>query len=195
METRSEQRLVLRALLWGAPAAVVPTLFILIAGRHPYGLLSAVWLGHFLRYTLALVVFALMHRGSGRRPRGYLGGTVIGVLGAGFIMALLALLFPGWLSPWTPLSRVFFEGAEAAVVGWCLAAAATAWGKSVWSPILGLFLGATVAGISSAWLPIPDGIWMAACWGLRTLIEFAPLAIMYHLWALREKNDEKEYLD
>ncbi len=191
METRVEQRLVPRALLWGALAAFVPTLFALIAARSPFGLLSAIWLGHFLRYTLALVVFVLIHRGSRRRPRGYLGGTVVGVLGAGFIVVLLALLFPSWLSPWTSLSRVLFEGAEAAVVGWCLAAAATAWGKSAWSPILGLFLGALVAGISSAWLPMPDGIWMAAYWGLRTLVEYAPLAIMYHLWTRGEGKDEK----
>jgi hypothetical protein len=184
-------RLVPRALGWGAPAALVPTLFTLITGHSPFGLLAAVWLDHFLRYSLALVVFDLLHRRSGRRPRGYLGGTVVGTLGAGLGMALLALVFPGWLSAWAPMSRVLFEGAEAAIVGWCLAAAATAWGGSVWSPVLGLFLGTLVAGISSAWLPLPDGIWMAAFWGLRTLIGFAPLAVIYHLWTRGEGADKE----
>ena len=190
METSlTKKRLLTRALCWGAPAALMPALFTLVSGRFCFGVLSASWLDHFLRYSLALVVFDLMHRRSGLRPRGYLGGTVAGTLGAGFIMVLLALLVPGWLSAWAPVSRVLFESAEAAILGWCLAAAATAWGGSVWSPVLGLLLGTLVAGISSAWLPLPDGIWMASFWGLRTLIVYAPLAFIYYLWTRGGRTD------
>ncbi|HUT98346.1 MAG TPA: hypothetical protein VM054_04640 [bacterium] len=171
----------------------MPALFTLFAGGAPVGVVAGVWLAHLLRYAAALVVFGLVNPRSVRRPLGYLSGTVAGTLGAGFIMVLAALVFPGWLGAWAPVSRVLFEGAEAAVVGWCLSAAATAWGRTVWSPVLGLLLGTLVAGISSAWLPMPDGIWMAAFWGLRTLVEFAPLAVIYHLWArdagtVEEKN-------
>jgi len=176
-------RLILRSLVWGAPAALVPALFTLVAGGAPVGVVAGIWLAHLLRYAGALTVFGLVNPLPSRRPRGYLSGTVAGTLGAGFVMVLLALVFPGWLGAWAPVSRVLFEGAEAAVVGWCLAAAATAWGGTVWSPVLGLLLGTLVAGISSAWLPLPDGIWMAAFWGLRTLVEFAPLAVIYHIWA------------
>ncbi|MCX7022281.1 MAG: hypothetical protein NTW26_08450 [bacterium] len=186
-------RLVPRALVWGAPAALVPALFTLLAGGTSAGVVAGVWLAHLLRYAGALVVFGLVNPRSVRRPRGYLSGTVAGTLGAGFFMILAALVFPGWLGAWAPMSRVLFEGAEAAVVGWCLSAAATAWGRTVWSPVLGLLLGTLVAGISSAWLPLPDGIWMAAFWGLRTLVEFAPLAVIYHLWArgagIEEENN------
>jgi hypothetical protein len=186
-------RLVLRALAWGAPAALVPALFTLVTGGGPMGVVAGVWLAHLLRYAGALVVFGLVNPRSVRRPRGYLSGTVAGTVGAGFVMVLAALVFPGWLGAWAPVSRVLFEATEAALVGWCLAAAATAWGRTVWSPVLGLLLGTLVAGISSAWLPMPDGIWMAAFWGLRTLVEFAPLAVIYHLWArgavTEEEND------
>jgi len=185
-------RLVPRALVWAAPAALVPALFTLVGGGVSLGALAAVWLAHLLRYAAALVVFGLVNPRSVRRPQGYLSGTLAGTLGAGFIMVLAALVFPGWLGAWAPVSRVLFEGAEAAVVGWCLAAAATAWGRTVWSPILGLLLGTLVAGISSAWLPLPDGIWMAAFWGLRTLVEFAPLAVIYHLWARDAGTDEEK---
>jgi hypothetical protein len=184
-------RLIPRSLAWGAPAALVPALFTLVAGGSTVGAVAGVWLAHLLRYAAALAVFGLINPGSRRRPRGYLSGTLVGTLGAGFVMVLLALVFPGWLGAWAPVSRVLFEGAEAGIVSWCLAAAATAWGRTVWSPVLGLLLGTLVAGISSAWLPMPDGIWMAACWGLRTLVEFAPLAVIYHLWA-RDVGTEEE---
>ncbi len=183
--------LVWKSLAWGAPAALVPALFTLVAGGATVGAVAGVWLAHLLRYAAAFTVFGLVYPGSRRRPRGYLSGTLVGTLGAGFVMVLLALVFPGWLGAWAPVSRVLFEGAEAGIVGWCLAAAATAWGRTVWSPVLGLLLGTLVAGISSAWLPMPDGIWMAACWGLRTLVEFAPLAVVYHLWA-RDAGTEEE---
>ncbi|OGD72025.1 MAG: hypothetical protein A2Y64_08230 [Candidatus Coatesbacteria bacterium RBG_13_66_14] len=185
------KRLFVRALVWAAPAALVPAIFTLITGGVPAGVAAGVWLAHLLRYAAALAVFGLVNPRSGRRPLGYLSGTVAGTLGAGFVMALAGLAFPGWLGAWTPVSRVLFEGAEAAIVGWCLAAAATAWGRTVWSPVLGLLLGTLVAGISSAWLPLPDGIWMAAFWGLRTLVEFAPLAVIYHLWARGAGTDEE----
>ena len=181
-----------RALRWGAPAALVPALFSLLAGGGAVDTAAAVWLAHSLRYVAALAIFGLVHPTSGRLPRGYLSGTLFGTLGAGFIMALLSLALPGWLAAWSSVSRVLFEGAEAAIVGWCLAAAATAWGKTFWSPVLGLLLGSLVAGISSAWMPLSDSVWMAAFWGLRTLVEYAPLAVIYHLWSRRGMREEKD---
>lgn len=179
--------------LWALALGLVPALFFLFTHRFDLPGALAELLHGALRNLGALTVFALLRRRESNRPRGHLGATLIGAVFSGLILFLLAQLFPGWLAAWLPLSRLVFEGAEAAIVGWCLLAAATAWGLAWITPPAGALLGAVVSAVSLAWMPLEGGLAMGFMWGVRTLVLYAPLALLLHLWSRRRPlNPELE---
>lgn len=201
METQPSRSLVPRR-LWPTAVllALVPCLFdfltrLLSSSPSRSAALSsaaAVLLREALRYTVALWVFVrLAVRGGGERPRGHLGGTVAGSLLSGLLLFLLSLPASDWLAPFGAPSRLLFELAEAAIVGWCLLAAQTAWEERWYTPAIGALLGAVISSISLAWMPLEGGFSMALLWGTRTLMTYGPLALLFHLVYRRQKAADK----
>ncbi len=187
--------------LWPTAAllALVPSLFDFltrffantVSSSAALSSAAGVLLREALRYTVALWVFGrLAVHGGGERPRGHLGGTVAGSLLSGLVLLLLSLPLSDWLAPFGTPSRLLFELAEAAIVGWCLLAAQTAWEGRWYTPVIGALIGAVISSISLAWMPLEGGFSMALLWGTRTLMTYGPLALLFHLVYRRRRVDK-----